>query len=770
MIMAATLVTVASLAAAGATLGMFASAASQGLVDHKNGTVSLPARPPGGEAVARAQDRVQGEAVSAVVPPHVSAKPPSAPVVARAQDRVQREAVSAVALPPMSATPSQPPVVVADQDPITMIVNEAIVKAEAEEAALEATRAKLVASNKKITEKAYGGTRKKGTYRHMRGGDRLLDELKSLGVDSPSPRPAFMKLITVRNGSVAGRLVPVFNTFINWKKGITGIRFTTPDVHQKGFADHLFDDIPKEWRDINPVFKRFPQIAEYERVGTAMAALADERNPRKLTPEESAMVESETQRLRESKLDASLINTFLPPPESFKSTEATEATEAAAATPVLTPEQQAERDAAADAAWGRSETSETSPLVTGPNGFDATPDEIAAEARARAETRAPELTDAEQHALDDAEERKWEPRAVLPRDALFEPQAVPFTPLTPEAKAAAAAVATAAEQEAAAERMAAAAAEGRAAAVAAAQATEGNRGKLGAEAAAILAAQEAEAAAEAAAKAPAPTPTPAPVVAPVVAPAPAPAAQSSLVIAPRIQDRDQLDFDQEIAAMERIDTAVPTEFDDMFKPVQDIANTIVSNPLKRIANRIIDGAKKVLASTPTELKPGVKGTMTKALKDAKAQLDAFKQSAQPLPTRLEMAAALRRSKERPDPLPESEASSPLPGAPEDEDEISRRSSLASLSSVAVDLLRNTDFTLEEQSQLSEVPPANTDIGKLYSIYATFEKLSDTIRAEKAEIVGRVMLGGRRKRRTHRRRRGRKGRRVRNSTFRRHRKH
>ena len=103
--------------------------------------------------------------------------------------------------------------------------------------------------------------------------------------------------------------------------------------------------------------------------------------------------------------------------------------------------------------------------MPGPNGFDATPDEIAAEARARAETRAPELTDAEQHALDAAEERKWEP-PVPPRDAPFEPQAVPFKPLTPEAKAAAAAVATAAEQEAAASA-AAAEAEGRAAAAAA---------------------------------------------------------------------------------------------------------------------------------------------------------------------------------------------------------------------------------------------------------------------------------------------------------------
>ena len=304
----------------------------------------------------------------------------------------------------------------------------------------------------------------------------------------------------------------------------------------------------------------------------------------------------------------------------------------------------------------------------------------------------------------------------------------------PDAEAAATAAALAAEEA----RMKSLVAEGAEAAAANSKETEGNRGKLGAEAAAALAREEAAAAA---------------------------------ALPGRPQDAEQLAHDLAIAALEQGEAAAtPTEFDDIFKPVQDTANSIVSNPLRAIANRIIAGAKKVLASTPTDLKPGVKGTMTKALNAAKEQLDAFEKSTQTLPTRLEMAAALRRSKERSDPLPESEASSPLPGAPADEDEISRRNSLASLSSVAVDLLRNTDFTAEEQTELSNVPPANTDIGKLYSIYATFEKLSDTIRAENEDIVGHAMRGGRRKRRRHKTPRRRKTRKTRNSTFRRSRKH
>jgi hypothetical protein len=295
----------------------------------------------------------------------------------------------------------------------------------------------------------------------------------------------------------------------------------------------------------------------------------------------------------------------------------------------------------------------------------------------------------------------------------------------PTAEAAAAAAALAAEEA----RVESLVAEGARAAAANSRATEGNSGKLGREAVAAL-------------------------------------------TAARPQDADQLAHDLEIDALDRVEA--PNEFDDIFKPVQDTADSINSNPLKQIANRIIAGAKKVLGSTPTDLKPGVKGTMTKALKAAKEQLGAFEKSKETLPTRLEIAAAVRRSKERPDPLPESEASSPLPGVPEDEDEASRRSSLASLSGVAVDLLRNTDFTAEEQTELSKVPPADTDIGKLYSIYATFEKLSDTIRAEKADIVGVSRLGGRRKRRRHktprRRHQGRHKRPSRNSTFRRHRKH
>ena len=324
-------------------------------------------------------------------------------------------------------------------------------------------------------------------------------------------------------------------------------------------------------------------------------------------------------------------------------------------------------------------------------------------------------------------------------------------------------------------RVKAALAEGAAAAAASSKATEGNRGKLGLEAEAALAAvagpeeaaeaarRAAEAAAEAArvkAEAEAAAAEAARRAADAAAEA---AAAPRLDVGVREQDADQLEYDREIAELDQL--PAPTEFDDMFGSVQDIADSIESRALKSIANRIIAGAKKVLSSTPADLKPGVKGTMTKALNAAKGQLDAFKRSIQPLPTRLEIAAALRRSKENPPP-PESVPQSPLPGTADEDEAVSRRQSIASLSSVAVNLLRSTDFTDEEQREISDIPPANTDIGKLYEIYVTFEKLSDTIRADKEKIVGRaLLLGGRRRRKTPRRRR-----KLRNSTFRRHRKH
>jgi len=312
-------------------------------------------------------------------------------------------------------------------------------------------------------------------------------------------------------------------------------------------------------------------------------------------------------------------------------------------------------------------------------------------------------------------------------------------------------------------RVKAALAEGAAAAAASSKATEGNRGKLGLEAEAALAAVAGpEEAAEAARRAAEAAAEAARVKAEAEAAAAEAAAAPRLDVGVREQDAEQLEYDREIAELDQ--RPAPTEFDDMFGSVQDIADSIESRPLKSIANRIIAGAKKVLSSTPADLKPGVKGTMTKALNAAKGQLDAFKQSNQSLPTRLEIAAALRRSKETPVPPPESVPQSPLPGTAGDDEAASRRESIASLSSVAVNLLRSTDFTYEEQREISDIPPANTDIGKLYEIYVTFEKLSDTIRAEKEKIVGRALLGGRRRRKTPRRRK------LRNSTFRRHRKH
>ena len=246
--------------------------------------------------------------------------------------------------------------------------------------------------------------------------------------------------------------------------------------------------------------------------------------------------------------------------------------------------------------------------------------------------------------------------------------------------------------------------------------------------------------------------------------------------------------DDPVPAMEAIDArdaaaaaaaaapAAEFEFADIFDSVTNTARSIKSVALKKIADRIIAGAKKVLGTTPENLKPGVKATMTKALNAAKDQLEAFKQSTEILPSRLAAAALGRQSKEQAAAAAASAAANEdaqsvaVPGATVDEEAITRRGSLASLSSVAINLLRDTDLTAKEQSDLSVIPPGDTDIGKLFSIYATFEKLSDTIQAEKTEIVGRVLLGGRRRhrRRSHRRRR--QGRRARTSTFRRNRKH
>ena len=285
--------------------------------------------------------------------------------------------------------------------------------------------------------------------------------------------------------------------------------------------------------------------------------------------------------------------------------------------------------------------------------------------------------------------------------------------------------------------------------------------------------------------------------APAAEEAPAPAAPSGVApeadvgfnVAGIPRARRDLD-DDPIAAMEAIDArdaaaaaaaaaAAPDaefEFADIFDSVTNTARSIKSVALKKIAERIIAGAKKVLGTTPENLKPGVKSTMTKALNAAKDQLEAFKQSTEILPSRLAAAALGRQSKEQAAAAASAAAANEdaqsveVPGATVDEEAITRRGSLASLSSVAINLLRDTDLTAKEQSDLSVIPPGDTDIGKLFSIYATFEKLSDTIQAEKTEIVGRVLLGGRRRHRRRSHRRKHRGRRARTSTFRRNRKH
>jgi hypothetical protein len=224
------------------------------------------------------------------------------PTPASGDERVRNASLDAVPLTPSDAT-----------DPITVIVDQAIAEATKAVADDVANRSRLDELRREEEARVRGGKRKKkGTRRHMRGGDRLLDALKALGKDSPSPRPAFMKLITVSDEQVALRLVPIFNTFIKWERSINGRRLMLPDFEQKKFADALFRDVPTAWPTINPVFKKLAPISNYVRAAEALAAVAANR-PRELTAEEAAVVDSETAKQTDVRFNASLSNTFLPP-------------------------------------------------------------------------------------------------------------------------------------------------------------------------------------------------------------------------------------------------------------------------------------------------------------------------------------------------------------------------------------------------------------------------------------------------------------------------
>jgi len=323
---------VATVAAAG--LAAFASATSQGM----NTKGALPTTPPPNtqetiDLWAKVQAAIQKRRLAMTEQQRVDAGN-ELDAASKAYDAYLKKtstapaADTAAAPKPSAATPPpSPPAPAASstastadkRDPITVIVDEAIEAATKAAADDAANRAALDKRREQIEQHEYGGKRKKkGTRRRMHGGDRLLDALESLGEGSPSPRPAFMKLIKVSDEQVALRLVPTFNTFIKWEQSINGSRLFPRmlvkgnEVFQKKFADALFKDVPSEWSKINPVFKKLAPISNYVRAADALAAVAANR-PRELTAEEAAVVDRETEKQRETRLNESLSNTFLPP-------------------------------------------------------------------------------------------------------------------------------------------------------------------------------------------------------------------------------------------------------------------------------------------------------------------------------------------------------------------------------------------------------------------------------------------------------------------------
>jgi len=401
--MAATGVTVAlgSALVAGVTLAGFASAASQGLIDHKNGTITQTTAP------VQQQQAPAVAAAVANVPLPVSAPPPPAPSVPE----------------PAEAT-----------DPVAEIVDSALDQATKAEAVIVARR-----NAQPPPPPTYGGKRKRRTLRRLKGGvpeevrwakevaRALTRALGRLDEKSKSPRPPFMKLITVKDSAVATRLLPVYNAFASWRSGV----LTSANVHQKGFADHLLDDIVAKWPDINPVFKVLPPISEYtakaeelvnrasvtrlEEMGAANEAVLRQTRER----DEMAAVRLREFQAAQAEAAAKTEAEAAAKEAKYQSEKAArQAVEAEAAhigvgqelalptSPVLTEEEQVARDAAANRLFPAEP-----PVSVAPNGFEASPGEIAADKVARDEinaTKQPEaLSEADQQRLDAEAEAKW---------------------------------------------------------------------------------------------------------------------------------------------------------------------------------------------------------------------------------------------------------------------------------------------------------------------------------------------------------------------------
>lgn len=436
------LVAAAAAVAASGTLAAFASAASQGM--NAKGALPNPPPPNTQETIdlwAAVQAAIQKLRTATTDAERAAAGNELEAARKAYNDYIEKTKTAAVpvtdtaAVPsPAPASPPPPPAAPAapaTADVVAKIVDEAIAAAEKAAKDGAAKRALIEKRKTQIAQHEYGGKRKKkGTRRRMHGGDRLFDALGSLGEGSPSPRPAFMKLITVTDDQVALELIPTFNTFISWEQSINGSRLFprmlkgTEDF-QKKFADALFRDVPTAWPAINPVFKKRDPISNYVRAAEALAAVAANR-PRELTAEEAAAaaaVPAPDVPLTFSQMiekEESIPPPPAPPAPPALPSNARFAERIADAESALPSAE--EQEAARDAAANREFPSEP-PVSVAPNGFEASPKEIAEVAAARAEIDAakqPEaLSEERQQELDAAANAEWGPVEPLTAETEF---------------------------------------------------------------------------------------------------------------------------------------------------------------------------------------------------------------------------------------------------------------------------------------------------------------------------------------------------------------
>ena len=264
-----TAVALASAAAAGLTLAGFASAASQGLVDHKNGTVTTtPTVAPTAAAPT----------VVAAAPPAPPA-PPTPPVVA-AQEQARAAVVANVPLPAPAATVATPAAEPSpddrrteeSEDPRTLVqlVDAAVAVAKVEAAKpppdtlfQKASKVRLFANTrdwyaKRIAD--YTARRTQGGARRTlrRGGASsaiapfvaaIKKKLAAISDKDQKPQVAFSHLLSAggvpddaEGDKVATLLLPVANTFTRWRFAVRSmsLRYSPATVAD---AEDLYADI-----------------------------------------------------------------------------------------------------------------------------------------------------------------------------------------------------------------------------------------------------------------------------------------------------------------------------------------------------------------------------------------------------------------------------------------------------------------------------------------------------------------------------------------------